>query len=140
MAAKQGRLDELGDYGFSHEVVHGGFAAHINRYKMRREGGDSFLHLYTTTHDPGAVGATAAFAVKCALLAHRSVSRIFDWSDDEQVESLLAEADGLGSDAETFGRAKLLPSIGASSAPVAVRGTGSASGGRGRPHHIPKRA
>jgi hypothetical protein len=95
MAAKQGLDDDVVDYVFSHEFVHGGFVAHVSRYKMSREGGDSFLRLYTQTHDPRAIAAVASFAAKYALLAHEAAGQIIGWDDEGRVSPLLAEAERL---------------------------------------------
>ncbi len=104
MAAKQRRQDEFGDYAFSHDFVHGGFASHFGRYRQWKEGEDPLLELSITTPDPRAMTAMTAFAVKSAVLAHKATAEVFGWADDTEEELLLKEAERLGREAEHPGR------------------------------------
>lgn len=100
MATKQGRQDQLGDYAFSHEFVHGGFAAHLHRYQQIPDGDVPLLALSITTKDPRVSAGVAAFAAKSAALAHQSAAAIFDWPEDaSEIQRLLGEVELLAEEA-----------------------------------------
>jgi hypothetical protein len=100
MAVKQGRQDELGDYAYSHEFVHGGYTSLVLRINERQREDEAVMVIALTTQDPTVLAGGAVTAAKSMLLAHRAAGEILGWDDEETVVALLDVAEKLGEDAQ----------------------------------------
>ncbi len=89
LAQRHNRLHDYWSFLFAHQVTHGNESDHLHR--VHRVDADT-IGIFMKNIDPDLVEAVAGFAMKSALLAHRSACAIFGWAMPATLDHLLTEA------------------------------------------------